>query len=75
MIYCLIANNKIVCIDSSPAKINDKICSIKKDNPKTVFFTKSYCDTDFKNTFEGSIEVLRNYINKCLILRSDKNEM
>ena len=69
MIYCLIADNKIVCIDSSPAKINDKIAECKKKNPRTVFFTKSYCDMDFRNTFEGSREVLRKHIERCLIVK------
>ena len=69
MIYCLIADNKLVRMSSSPAKINDKIAECKKKNPKCKFFTKSYCDMDFKNTFEGKREVLRNHIEKCLIMK------
>ena len=69
MIYCLIADNKLVKMSSSPASINDKIAECKKKNPRTVFFTKSYCDMDFRNTFEGSREVLRKHIERCLIVK------
>ena len=69
MIYCLIADNKLVRMSSSPAKINDKIAECKKKNPKCKFFTKSYCDMDFKNTFEGSQKKLREHIEKSLIVR------
>jgi hypothetical protein len=67
MIHVLIANNKIKLMSSSPAKINDKICEIKKKNPKTVFITKSFNKIDFENSFNGSRIVLRDYIEKGLI--------
>ena len=68
MIHVLIANNKIKLMSSSPAKINDKICELKKKDPNTKFVTKSYDKMDFENTFNGSRIVLRNYIEKCLII-------
>jgi hypothetical protein len=67
MIYVLIANNKIKLMSSSPAKINDKICELKKKYPNTKFTTKSYSTMDFNNTFEGSRIVLSDYIEKSLI--------
>ena len=67
MIHVLIANNKIKLMSSSPAKINDKICELKKKDPNTKFITKSYDKMDFENTFNGSRIVLRNYIEKGLI--------
>ena len=71
MIYVLIANNKIKTIDTSPVKINEKICSLKKINPKTVFITKSFNKMDFENSFNGSRIVLREYIEKSLIIKGD----
>lgn len=68
MIHVLIANNKIKLMSSSPAKINDKICELKKNNPKTIFITKSFNKMDFENSFNGSRVVLRDYIEKGLIL-------
>lgn len=68
MIYVLIANNKIKMINTSPVKINEKICSLKKINPKTVFITKSFNKMDFENSFNGSRIILRDYIEKSLIL-------
>ena len=67
MIHVLIANNKIKLMSSSPAKINDKICELKKKYPNTKFITKSYDKMDFNNTFKGSRIVLRDYIEKGLI--------
>ena len=67
MIYVLIANDKIKIMSSSSAKINDKICELKKKDPNTRFITKSYDKMDFNNTFEGSRIVLRDYIEKGLI--------
>lgn len=67
MIYVLIANDKIKLMSSSPAKINDKICELKKKDHNTRFITKSYSTMDFNNTFEGSRIVLRDYIEKGLI--------
>ena len=67
MIHVLIANNKIKLMSSSPAKINDKICELKKKDPNTRFITKSYSTMDFNNTFEGSRVILRDYIEKSLI--------
>ena len=67
MIHVLIANGRIKLMSSSPAKINDKICELKKKDPNTIFITKSYDKMDFENTFNGSRIVLRNYIEKCLI--------
>ena len=67
MIYVLIANDKIKLMSSSPAKINDKICELKKKDHNTRFITKSYSTMDFNNTFEGSGIVLRDYIEKGLI--------
>ena len=69
MIHVLIANNKIKMIDTSPVKINEKICEIKKNNPKTVFITKSFNKMDFENSFNGSRVVLRDYIEKSLIIK------
>lgn len=69
MIYVLIANNKIKMINTSPVKINEKICEIKKDLPKTVFITKSFNKMDFENSFNGSRVVLRDYIEKSLIIK------
>ena len=69
MIYVLIANNKIKMINTSPVKINEKICEIKKDLPKTVFITKSFNKMDFENSFNGSRIVLRDYIEKSLIIK------
>ena len=51
-------------MSSSPAKINDKICELKKKDPNTKFVTKSYDKMDFENTFNGSRIVLSNYIEK-----------
>lgn len=67
MIYVLIADKKIKLMESSPSRINDKICELKKKDPNTRFITKSYDKMDFENTFEGSRIVLRNYIEKSLI--------
>ena len=69
MIYVLIANNKIKMINTSTVKINEKICSIKKIDPKTVFITKSFDKMDFENSFNGSRIVLRDYIEKSLIIK------
>jgi len=69
MIYVLIANNKIKMINTSPVKINEKICEIKKDFPKTVFITKSFNKMDFENSFNGSRVILRDYIEKSLIIK------
>ena len=69
MIYVLIANNKIKMINTSPVKINEKICEIKKDFPKTVFITKSFNKMDFENRFNGSRIILRDYIEKSLIIK------
>ena len=69
MIYALIANNKIKMINTSPVKINEKICEIKKNNPKTVFITKSFDKMDFENSFNGSRVVLRDYIEKSLVIK------
>ena len=68
MIYVLIANNKIKMINTSPVKINEKICEIKKDSPKTVFITKSFNKMDFENSFNGSRVVLRDYIEKSILI-------
>ena len=68
MIYVLIANNKIKMINTSPVKINEKICEIKKDFPKTVFITKSFNKMDFENSFNGSRVVLRDYIEKSILI-------
>ena len=68
MIYVLIANNKIKMINTSPVKINEKICEIKKDFPKTVFITKSFNKMEFENSFNGSRIVLRDYIEKSILL-------
>lgn len=68
MIYVLIANNKIKMINTSPVKINEKISEIKKNEPKTVFITKSFDKMDFENSFNGSRVVLRDYIEKSLII-------
>ena len=46
MIHVLIANNKIKLMSRSPAKINDKICELKKKDPNTKFVTKSYDKMD-----------------------------
>ena len=72
MIYVLIANDRIKLMSSSPAKINDKICELKKKDPNTIFITKSYSTMDFNNTFEGSRVILRNYIEKALICGFDE---
>ena len=69
MIHVLIADNKIKMINTSPVKINEKICEIKKNNPKTVFITKSFNKMDFENSFNGSRVVLRDYIEKSLIIK------
>ena len=69
MIHVLIANNKIKMINTSPVKINEKICEIKKNNPKTIFITKSFNKMDFENSFNGSRIVLRDYIEKSLIIK------
>ena len=69
MIYVLIANNKIKMINNSPVKINEKICEIKKNNPKTVFITKSFNKMEFENSFNGSRIVLRDYIEKSIIIK------
>lgn len=69
MIYVLIANNKIKMINTSPVKINEKICEIKKDFPKTVFITKSFNKMDFENSFNGSRVVLRDYIEKSIVIK------
>ena len=69
MIYVLIANNKIKMINTSTVKINEKICEIKKDFPKTVFITKSFNKMDFENSFNGSRIFLRDYIEKSLIIK------
>ena len=69
MIHVLIANNKIKMINTSPVKINEKICEVKKNNPKTVFITKSFDKMDFENSFNGSRVVLRDYIEKSLIIK------
>ena len=69
MIYVLIANNKIKMINTSTVKINEKICSIKKIDPKTVFITKSFDKMDFENSFNGSRIILREYIEKSLIIK------
>ena len=69
MIYVLIANNKIKMINTSTVKINEKICEIKKNNPKTIFITKSFNKMDFENSFNGSRIVLRDYIEKSLIIK------
>lgn len=68
MIYVLIANNKIKMINTSPVEINEKICEIKKDFPKTVFITKSFNKMDFENSFNGSRVVLRDYIEKSILI-------
>ena len=68
MIHVLIADKKIKLMSTSPASINDKICELKKKDPNTIFITKSYDKMDFENTFNGSRIVLRNYIEKCLII-------
>ena len=67
MIYVLIANNKIKMINTSTVKINEKICSIKKIDPKTVFITKSFDKIDFENSFNGSRIILREYIEKSIL--------
>ena len=67
MIHVLIADKKIKLMSSSPAKINDKICELKKKDHNTRFITKSYSTMDFNNTFEGSRVILRDYIEKSLI--------
>ena len=67
MIHVLIADKKIRLMSTSPAKINDKLCELKKKNPNTKFITKNYSTMDFENTFEGSRIVLRNYLEKCII--------
>ena len=69
MIYVLIANNKIKMINTSPVKINEKICEIKKNNPKTVFITKSFNKMEFENSFNGSRIVLRDYIEKSIVIK------
>ena len=69
MIYVLIANNKIKMINTSTVKINEKICEIKKNNPKTVFITKSFNKMEFENSFNGSRIILREYIEKSLIIK------
>ena len=69
MIHVLIANNKIKMINTSPVKINEKICEIKKNNPKTIFITKSFNKMDFENSFNGSRIFLRDYIEKSLIIK------
>jgi hypothetical protein len=69
MIYVLIANNKIKMINTSQVKINEKICEIKKNNPKTIFITKSFNKMDFENSFNGSRIILRDYIEKCLVIK------
>ena len=69
MIYVLIANNKIKMINTSTVKINEKICEIKKNNPKTIFITKSFNKMDFENSFNGSRIFLRDYIEKSLIIK------
>ena len=69
MIYVLIANNKIKMINTSPVKINEKICEIKKNNPKTIFITKSFNKMEFENSFNGSRIVLRDYIEKSLVIK------
>ena len=71
MIHVLIANNKIKMINTSPVKINEKICEIKKDFPKTVFITKSFNKIDFENSFNGSRIVIRDYIEKSLVIKGD----
>ena len=67
MIYVLIANNKIKMINTSTVKINEKICEIKKNNPKTVFITKSFNKMEFENSFNGSRIILREYIEKSIL--------
>ena len=69
MIYVLIADNKIKMINTSPVKINEKICEIKKNNPKTIFITKSFNKMEFENSFNGSRIVLRDYIEKSLVIK------
>ena len=69
MIYVLIANNKIKMINTSPVKINEKICEIKKDFPKTVFITKSFNKMEFENSFNGSRIFLRDYIEKSILIK------
>ena len=69
MIHVLIANNKIKMINTSPVKINEKICSIKKIDPKTVFITKSFNKMEFENSFNGSRIILREHIEKSLIIK------
>ena len=68
MIHVLIADNKIKMINTSPVKINEKICEIKKNNPKTIFITKSFNKMDFENSFNGSRIVLRDYIEKSILI-------
>ena len=69
MIYVLIANNKIKMINTSPVKINEKICSLNKINPKTIFITKSFDKMGFDKSFNGSRVILSDYIEKSLIIK------
>ena len=46
MIYVLIANNKIKLMSSSQAKINYKICELKKKDPNTKINEEVSDDTD-----------------------------
>ena len=55
-------------IDTIQVKSNEKICEIKKNNPKTIFITKSFDKMDFENSFNGSRIVLRDYIEKSILI-------
>ena len=63
----LILDNKIY-IDTSKAKLAEKLCTAKKKNPHVKIKQFTMSQMDFNNSFEGKREVLKNYIEKLIIL-------
>ena len=65
--HVLILDKKIY-VDTHKTKLADKLCAAKKKNPNIKIKWLFFSTMNFNNTFEGKREILKNYIEKLIML-------
>ena len=65
--HVLILDNKIY-IDTHKTILEEKAVKAKKKDPKIKIKWLFFSGMDFNNSFEGKREILKNYIEKLIIL-------
>ena len=60
--------DKKIYVDTHKTILEEKAVKAKKNNPRIKIKWLFFSTMDFNNSFEGKREVLKNYIEKLIIL-------